>query len=424
MKHIIRILFAVALLIAVPTTMNAQSPKGKTTKGKVTTKANGTTKTKTTTTPKIIEKNSTAKGLEIINKAKKGDAEAQFYLGQAYTGKSWTGIGVAKDFKLALYWTRKSAEQGCVMAQTELGFWYSGITVIVKEDLNQSKYWFQKAAEQGDAMAQYRLGKCYYHGDGVAKDLKQAVYWYRKAAEQGDEDAKKALEEVEKKFSPSALESLKNKAQNGDSKAQFELGRCYHEGEGFTKDYQQAVYWFRKAAEKGNANAQFYLGLCYYNGEGVAKDEQQAIYWFRKAAEQGDLLAKVTLEKIEKKSQPSSSSSQAKSSTSSSSGQVHDVVEQMPQFPGGQSALFQFLSQNIHYPEICEKKGIQGRVICSCVVDTDGSITDVQVKQSVDPNLDREAVRVIQSMPKWTPGKENGLPVRVRYTIPITFRLQ
>ena len=74
--------------------------------------------------------------------------------------------------------------------------------------------------------------------------------------------------------------------------------------------------------------------------------------------------------------------------------------------------------------EICEKKGIQGRVICSCVVDTDGSITDVQVKQSVDPNLDREAVRVIQSMPKWTPGKENGLPVRVRYTIPITFRLQ
>jgi TonB family protein len=130
------------------------------------------------------------------------------------------------------------------------------------------------------------------------------------------------------------------------------------------------------------------------------------------------------LEKVEK-SQPSSSSSQAKSSTSSSSsGQVHDVVEQMPQFPGGQSALFQFFSQNIHYPEICEKKGIQGRVICSCVVDTDGSITDVQVKQSVDPNLDREAVRVIQSMPKWTPGKENGLPVRVRYTIPITFRLQ
>ena len=222
-----------------------------------------------------------------------------------------------------------------------------------------------------------------------------------------------------------SIQSLKNKAQRGDAEAQYNLAARYAEGYGVAQDYKQTAYWLMKAAEQGHTEAQFVLGSFYEDGKGVAKDEQQAVYWYRKAAEQGDFFAKVVLEEIEKKSQFSSSSSQAKSSTSSSSsGQVHDVVEQWPQFPGGQSALFQFLSQNIHYPEICEKKGIQGRVICSCVVDTDGSITDVQVKQSVDPNLDREAVRVIQNMPKWTPGKENGLPVRVRYTIPITFRLQ
>lgn len=231
-------------------------------------------------------------------------------------------------------------------------------------------------AEQGNAEAQDALGGCYYLGEGVAKDLKQAMYWWRKAAEQGF------------------------------AVAQYNLGVYYDNGEGVAQDYQQAVYWFRKAAEQGDEYAQSWLGGRYYSGEGVAKDLKQAAYWYRKAAEQGNYFAKVFSEEIEKEIQSSSSSSQAKSSTSSSSsGQVHDVVEQMPEFPGGQSALFQFLSQNIHYPEICEKKGIQGRVICSCVVDTDGSITDVQVKQSVDPNLDREAVRVIQSMPKWTPGR-------------------
>lgn len=222
MKHIIRILLAVALLIAVPTTMNAQNPKGKTTKGKVTTKA------KTTTTNNHID--------------------------------------------------------------------------IVKKD-----------AQKGDVLSQSLLGYYYYYGKEVTQDSKQAVYWYRKAAEQGDEDAKELLEEVE--------------------------------------------------------------------------EEIQFL-------------------------------------SASSSGQVYDIAEQMPSFPGGQSALFQYLSKNIQYPKLCEEHGIQGRVICSYIVEEDGSITDVQVRKSVHPSLDKEAVRVIQSMPKWNPGKENGLPVRVRYNLPITFSLK
>ena len=103
---------------------------------------------------------------------------------------------------------------------------------------------------------------------------------------------------------------------------------------------------------------------------------------------------------------------------------VFDVVEQMPSFPGGPSALFEYLSKNIKYPVVAEENGIQGRVIVTFVVEKDGSITDVRVVKSVDPSLDKEAQRVVKSMPRWIPGKQNGSAVRVKYTVPVTFRLQ
>lgn len=103
---------------------------------------------------------------------------------------------------------------------------------------------------------------------------------------------------------------------------------------------------------------------------------------------------------------------------------VFDVVEQMPQYPGGPSALFEYLSKNIRYPAVAEENGIQGRVIVTFVVEKDGSITDVKVAKSVDPSLDKEAQRVVKSMPHWIPGKQNGSAVRVKYTVPVTFRLQ
>ena len=103
---------------------------------------------------------------------------------------------------------------------------------------------------------------------------------------------------------------------------------------------------------------------------------------------------------------------------------IFEVVEQMPSFPGGQAALFEFLSKNIRYPVVAEENGIQGRVIVTFVVERDGSITDVRVVKSVDPSLDKEAVRVTKSMPHWNPGMQNGGPVRVKFTLPVTFRLQ
>lgn len=103
---------------------------------------------------------------------------------------------------------------------------------------------------------------------------------------------------------------------------------------------------------------------------------------------------------------------------------VFMVVESMPSFPGGDAALFKYLSDNIKYPVIAQETGVQGRVICQFVVNRDGSIVDIEVVRSVDKSLDAEAVRVISKMPKWTPGKQRGKTVRVKYTLPVNFRLQ
>lgn len=103
--------------------------------------------------------------------------------------------------------------------------------------------------------------------------------------------------------------------------------------------------------------------------------------------------------------------------------QVFDVVEQMPEYPGGMQALFEYLSQNIAYPEDAKQQKIEGRVIAIFVVETDGSISNVEVVKPVFPSLDAEAVRVLSAMPKWTPGKQSGKVVRVKYTVPISFNL-
>ena len=102
---------------------------------------------------------------------------------------------------------------------------------------------------------------------------------------------------------------------------------------------------------------------------------------------------------------------------------VRDVVEQMPSFPGGKEAMMSYVSRSIKYPTVAEENGTQGLVIVSFVVEKDGSISGAKVIRSVDPSLDKEALRIIRSMPRWTPGKQDGKPVRVKYTVPVSFRL-
>ena len=99
------------------------------------------------------------------------------------------------------------------------------------------------------------------------------------------------------------------------------------------------------------------------------------------------------------------------------------VVEEMPSFPGGQQALMTFLSQNVKYPKECKDSAIQGRVVCSFMVEKDGSLSGFKVVKSVHPKLDAEVLRVMKLMPKWYPGKMLGETTRVRYNIPVTFRL-
>lgn len=104
--------------------------------------------------------------------------------------------------------------------------------------------------------------------------------------------------------------------------------------------------------------------------------------------------------------------------------EIFALVEKMPEFPGGNAALFQYLNKNIKYPVVPQEQGIQGKVIIQFVVDKNGTITDPVVVRSVDPYLDKEALRVIKAMPKWKPGMQRNQAVRVKYTVPVTFRLQ
>ena len=102
---------------------------------------------------------------------------------------------------------------------------------------------------------------------------------------------------------------------------------------------------------------------------------------------------------------------------------VFDTVEQMPEYPGGMQAMIEFLQTNMKYPEDAAKQKVEGRVMVQFVVETDGSVSDVHVAKQVFPSLDAEAIRVVQAMPKWMPGKDKGKVVRVKYNLPIVFRM-
>lgn len=105
------------------------------------------------------------------------------------------------------------------------------------------------------------------------------------------------------------------------------------------------------------------------------------------------------------------------------SGKIEEHVEQMPIFPGGQTELMKYLSEKIKYPIIAQEQDIQGTVVLRFVVNKDGSVSDIQVLRSLDPSCDKEAKRVIASMPNWIPGKQNGMAVRVYFTVPVRFKL-
>ena len=253
--------------------------------------------------------------------AEKGDAEAQFYVGECYE----RGRGVKKDEVEAMEWyhqsaeagfaraqlylglrmkdneaqstywfrkgietCRKAAEQGDAKAQFNLGvcyFWGYGVDVEMDDD--EALKWLLKAAEQGIAEAQYSLGQCYFWGYGVEADDVKAMEWFHKAANQGCIDAYDMLaelageDEAERTYwRRKMIEFYRKDAEQGDAEAQLRLG-------GLCEDSKEAMQWCRKAAEQGYAEAQYALGYKYEEGLEVPQDYVEAVKWYRKAAEQG-----------------------------------------------------------------------------------------------------------------------------------------
>ena len=238
--------------------------------------------------------------------------------------------------------------------------------------------WYRKAAEQGVAETQFVLGICYYFGNGVQQSYETAVEWLSKAAEQGVADA------------------------------QSVLGDCYYHGNGVQLSYETAVKWWRMAAEQDNALAQYMLGVCYENGNGVAKSLDKALLFYRKAVELG-YDADKDVERV----------SELLNMT------IYDVVEEQPEFPGGMKELAKYLRDNINYPRISRDNNSQGRAFVQFTVNADGSIQDIEIYRSTgDVYLDKEAIRLVEAMPKWKPGKQQGKAVRVKFRLPVNFRLQ
>lgn len=228
--------------------------------------------------------------------AKRGNADAQFYLGVMYHN----GFGIPQDDAKAAYWYRKAAMQGNAWAQDNLGLMYEN-GQGVSQDYAKAAYWFRRAAGQDLAGAQYNFGVAYANGDGVPQDYAKALYWYRKAAVQGDAGAQYNLgvayangQGVPQDYAK-AIYWYRKAAAQGHDNAQFNLGGMYEKGEGVPQDYAKALYWYGKAATQGNALAQTNLGAMYANGEGVPPDYAKAAYWRRLAADQGVVVAQAAL---------------------------------------------------------------------------------------------------------------------------------
>jgi len=221
--------------------------------------------------------------------AEKGNAPlVQIYLGSMYRD----GDGVPQDYKEAVRWFRRAAEQGYDLAQFQLGMLY--VTGEgVPQDYKEAMRWIRLAADQGLADAQHALGLLYYRGEGVKQDYAEAARWYRLAADQGYALAQFNLGQlyydgngVSQDYTE-ALRWYRLAAEQGYAAAQLELGRLYENGHGVKQDYVEAARWYRLAADQRYAKAQAQLGRLYYEGKGVPQNATEAAHWFRLAAEQG-----------------------------------------------------------------------------------------------------------------------------------------
>lgn len=274
-----------------------------------------------------------------------------------------------------------------------------------------------------------RRGIGYYTGKGgYERNFEKALDLLTQASELDNSDAICALAHmyengngVEQDYGKAAQLYMKAADKNVVT-AQTSLAYFYDEGLGVDQSFVEAVKWYRKAADNNDASAQYNLADMLFNGIGVEKDLEQALAYSRKSLAGGVREASAQISNIQRQISLERAQ-QAGESGATDADAVYANVPEMPQFPGGNEALLNYLRTNIKYPSVCRENHIQGRVIVTFIINKDGSVETPRVVRGVHGDLDNEALRVISLMPTWLPGRLNGEPVRVIYSIPVNFRL-
>ncbi|MBN2345371.1 MAG: SEL1-like repeat protein [Candidatus Aminicenantes bacterium] len=257
--------------------------------------------------------------------AEKGDAHSQAQLGKMYL----LGLGVIRDFKLALAWLQKSAAQANGEAQAYLGEMYEK-GLGVDADMQQAVAWYKRSIVQGHALAQIRLGDLYLSGLGVDQSIRKAIACYLEAAEQVKDPESSGLAHLRmgamyfqgrgvEKDLRKAFGIFQQAARLGNAEAQFRVGTMYRDGVGVQRNHKKAMEWLQKSTGKNRAPANNAMGDLYRDGLVVARDIHEAMKWYKKAAARGDPYAKIELAKLQQEK-----SAQEKSAASVGAGAIEE----------------------------------------------------------------------------------------------------
>lgn len=257
-----------------------------------------------------------------------------------------------------------------------------------ERDFRKAFDYLSEAAALNNTDAECALAHMYENGNGVEQDYSKAFEWYMKAA------------------------------RKNSVRAQSSVAFFYDEGMGVEQSFVEAAKWYQKAAENNDGASQYNLADMYANGIGVEIDYDKALELFRKALSNGVKEASNGIANVNTKKANSSVP------VDENGEPIYITSSEPPQFPGGNEAFLRYLNSSIVYPVSARERKIEGRVVVTFVIRKDGTISNLWVARSVDPDLDSEALRVISASPGWMPGTINGQPVNVRYSIPVNFRLK
>ena len=321
--------------------------------------------------------------------AKAGSGRAQAALGQMYLN----GWGVSKNYQISMNMFKHAAE-----SQESAGLFGIGLLYEkgygVEKDVAKAFSYYKRAADMGSPLAKYCTGHAYMNGEGTEKNVEQGL---------------KYLERSETFY------------------AYEYLGWLYYEGKDVPQNYEKAMHWFQQGnIEYYPERIRFHIALMYLEGRGTPVNYAKSLELLdrlRKEEYPGAADAYQQVLQLQKESQKSKTAPKDPRTTSQKPKTVLQKPETEPSFPGGFSNMMSFIASHLEYPRKAQKKGVQGKVVLVFMVKKDGSLDNIRVKQGISPELDKEAIRVVLSMPKWNPATAKGKPVDAEVTLPINFKL-